>query len=291
MRKLYTERQGGTAARVAETLSVAARRALLTLIVDRMDDEWFGYTFPQKCGDGYRYAGTDLAKLKERITGLGLLWPRDVDDGNPPSDGVVFGLVEFAYEIIAEPRDPSYHSYMGHTHYDYDQLAGRTKYAHDVNRIFERHGVAFELQHGEVTRLAPAVLHQALTDTVFNTGDAALDGLLETARNKFLNRDLVVRREALEKLWDAWERLKTVEPGKDKKARANAILNKAVGEPTLRARVETDASELTAIGNDFTIRHTETSKTPIAESAHVDYHFHRLFALILLLLKGSGRAR
>lgn len=41
--------------------------------------------------------------------------------------------------------------------------------------------------------------------------------------------------------------------------------------------------------NNLIIRHTETNKPPIAESSQVDCLFHRLFALIRLLLKSSGR--
>jgi hypothetical protein len=37
------------------------------------------------------------------------------------------------------------------------------------------------------------------------------------------------------------------------------------------------------------IRHTELGKPPITESAQVDYLFHRMFAMIRLLLKSSGR--
>jgi len=37
------------------------------------------------------------------------------------------------------------------------------------------------------------------------------------------------------------------------------------------------------------IRHTETTKTPITKSAHVDYLFHRMFSIIRLLLRSSGR--
>ncbi len=63
------------------------------------------------------------------------------------------------------------------------------------------------------------------------TGDDVLDALLEAARHKFLNRSLDVRRESLEKLWDAWERLKTVETGKDKKVSAKALLDKRQPNP------------------------------------------------------------
>ena len=113
--------------------------------------------------------------------------------------------------------------------------------------------------------------------------------MLETARAKFLNKTLDIRKEGLEKLWDAWERLKTVEPGKDKKAQVTAILEKAATEPNYRKLLEDEAMLLTSIGNNFMIRHTETSKTPINESTHVDYLFHRMFAMIRLLLKSSGR--
>jgi hypothetical protein len=100
---------------------------------------------------------------------------------------------------------------------------------------------------------------------------------------------VTVRKESLEKLWDAWERLKTVEPGKDKRASAGALINKASSEPAFRDRLDREARELTEIGNAFMIRHTETDKVPIAESKHIDYLFHRLFALIRLLVRTSGR--
>jgi hypothetical protein len=108
------------------------------------------------------------------------------------------------------------------------------------------------------------------------------------AREKFLNRSLETPRESLEKIWDAWERLKTLEPG-DKKTSVTLLLNKAAAEPSFRARLETEARELTEIGNKFMIRHTEIDKVPIELSDHVDYLFLRMFALIRLLLHMTGR--
>ncbi len=66
------------------------------------------------------------------------------------------------------------------------------------------------------------------------------------------------------------------------------LLTNAVKEPVLLARIEKEARELTEIGNSFMIRHTETNKVAIEGSANVDYLFHRMFALILLLLRGNG---
>lgn len=224
------------------------------------------------------------------MAGFDLIWPADaLKQETPPSDGQIFDLLEFASEVIAEALDPSFHSFMNHSHYDYDREAGREKFTQDVNRIFERNGIAFELDDGEVVRIVPAVLHETLAETVFHTGDAVLNELLEVSRQKFLNRSLAVRLEALEKLWDGWERLKTVEDGSDKKQRVKTLLDKAAAEPNLRERLEKEAIELTDIGNKFMIRHTETDKVPIVDSAHVDYLFHRMFSIILLLLKSSGR--
>ncbi|WP_454734296.1 AbiJ-NTD4 domain-containing protein [Cupriavidus pauculus] len=288
MKKLFTERHGPVKPRVSEVLNETTRDALLTLVRARMDEEWFGFAFPDKCRDGYAYAGTDFGRLEATMAGFGLLWPRQAMD-DPPTDGAIFDLVEFSYEHVAEALDPQFHRYMSHSHYTYDQEAGREKFAADVNRIFERNGMAFELIDGEVERLAPAMLDESLSQALFLTEDATLNTLLEAARHKFLNRALDVRREALEKLWDAWERLKTLEVGKDKKASTNLLLGKASSEPTFRERLEQEAVQLTEIGNRFMIRHSETDKVPVIESVHVDYLFHRMFSLIRLLLKATGR--
>ena len=112
-----------------------------------------------------------------------------------------------------------------------------------------------------------------------------MDGLLEAARAKYLNPDLSIRRESLEKLWDAWERLKTLLDASDKRRSIGILLDKASAEPEFRARLETEARELTDIGNSFMIRHTEIGKTAIADSQQVDYLFQRLFALTYLLLR------
>lgn len=138
-------------------------------------------------------------------------------------------------------------------------------------------------------RLAPEGLRQSLAAARFTTGDGDLDELLELARTKYLDPDLNVRKEALEKLWDAWERLKTIEPG-DKKTAAAALLKKAASQQQYFDVLDAEAKALTSIGNNFRIRHHETNKTELADGEQVDYFFHRLFALILLLLRKSGRS-
>ena len=285
MRHLFTERHGGTKPRVSEELDEPCRVGLLGLVEARISEGWFGLDFPFVCQYGRGTAGTDNDKLNKMMAAYGVIGAAERN----PADGQVFDLIEFSYEHIAAPKAYKDNHCWRHTHYSYDRAAGRTKFEEQVNRLLERKGMAFELKQGQVTRMAPTVLQEALVETVFHTDDKALDELLEDARHKFRSRNLKVRRESLEKLWDAWERLKTIEPGKDKKVQATALLAKASIDPNFLARLDKEAMELTDIGNKFMIRHTETDKIPISESAHVDYLFQRMFAIIRLLLKSSDR--
>jgi hypothetical protein len=198
-------------------------------------------------------------------------------------------LVEFCFEKVARSKPGSYHDYWKHYHLSFNQEEGRAQFREEINRIFSRNGIAFELGgDGQVRRLAPAVLGDALAKAIFRTGDAVLDELLETSRQKFSEPRPEVRQEALEKLWDSWERLKTLEHA-DKRTSVGMILDKASPEPKFRAVLESEALELTRIGNSFMIRHTEVGKTKIESVEHIDFLFHRMFGLIRLLLRTTGR--
>lgn len=94
-----------------------------------------------------------------------------------------------------------------------------------VTRIFARNGVAFEmLSEGRIVRVLPPVLGEDLKRTLFRTGDRTLDNMLEECRTKFSDRNPLVRREAPERLWDAWERLKSFADPGDKKMSVKIML-------------------------------------------------------------------
>lgn len=123
------------------------------------------------------------------------------------------------------------------------------------------------------------------------TGDARLDELLQEAREKFRDPSPVIRKEALERLWDAWERLKTLVDPANKKTSADALLGAAAKDAAFKALLDQEAKALNDIGNNFQIRHFEQGKAPITESVQVDYLFHRCFALIWLLVGALPQAK
>jgi hypothetical protein len=268
------------------------REAIFQLVQQRIDDQSFGSSFPSICPDGTVNAGVNENALRAAMKGFRIIWPQDARarDDDETTDGQIFDLLEYTYEHISLPipLPGSYHEYHRHHHYRYDQSAGRRQFVEQLNRLFERNGVAFQIRDGEIERLAPTILDEVLASSVFNTGDGILDELLTAAREKFLSRSLDIRREALEKLWDAWERLKSLSDHTDKKRSIGVLLDRGSRETQLRLRLEVEARQLTEIGNEFLIRHSEVGNVPITESIHVDYLFHRLFALMRMLLRANG---
>ena len=142
-------------------------------------------------------------------------------------------------------------------------------------------------EEGCIERLVPPMLRDLLAEPDFATADPDLNRLLSTAQRKFLDPDPDTRREALEALWDAWERLKTLDGQGDKKTQAQTMLDNAAGtsSPKFRDALEREATEINKIGNKLFIRHSETNQEKLARSAHVDYLFYRLFSLIQLILR------
>lgn len=76
------------------------------------------------------------------------------------------------------------------------------------NRLFACNGIAFEMTaEGRMQRLLPEHAAQVMGSAVFHTGDGEADRLLEYARSAVISPSLDRRRDGLEKLWDAFERL------------------------------------------------------------------------------------
>jgi len=286
MANYFSDRERGPQPRTKLEIEAPAWGGLVALIESYVANGGFGIDFPESCPDGRGPTGTDTHTF-----GLGLRaeipdieWPLRAD--TVPHTLSALDLIEFCHHHVADPIEGSYHSFFGHWHLSFDRSKGQADFLDRVNRILSRNGVAFSLeQDGNVSRLAPPVLDEELRRAAFETGDDTLDALLEAARAKFLSPDPATRREALEKLWDAWERLKTLEPGTDKKASARALLDKAADETKYREVLEQEAITLTTIGNTFRIRHSETTQVEIRSEDQVDYLFHRLLALILLLIR------
>ncbi len=233
----FSDRERGAAPRISEDIGKNAWGGIAATIRSRISDGSLGAGFPDFCPDGRGTTGADhrafALSLGAEIPGIS--WPFDTD--HTPPTLAILDLVEFVFRHVGKPSPKDHHSYYGHDHFTYDQSEGQTEFGRDINRILARNGLAFELGNdGHVVRLASPILRESLAAAVFVTGDNELNAMLEAARKKFLAPDPNVRREALEKLWDAWERLKTILPGADKKASVTALLDQACRSQRLGTR-------------------------------------------------------
>jgi hypothetical protein len=285
----YSDRERGPKPRTSEEITPTVWKAIWGLVQTRIDNGAFGIDFPEQCSDGYGPCGTNTVLIEAAAHGDAITWPI-TPDGQPDDPIEIFDLLEFCHAHVSEPKEGSWHSFMSHHHLSFEREEGQAAFRAAVNKVFERNGIVFEIdEDGEVMRIGPTGLAEPLRNAVFETGDDKLDELLEDARDKILSAKPKLRKEALERIWDAFERLKTIEKAKDKKAQIAALLAKAIKTPEMRERVDKEMVELTEIGNKFMIRHTEVGKIPVDDPDQIDYLFHRIFSSIRLLLKATGR--
>lgn len=122
---------------------------------------------------------------------------------------------------------------------------------------------------------------ELLFDRKTKTNDEQLDQLINEAKDRFfIPKD---KQIALEKLWDAFERIKTYF-GSNKKKSSTELVTIASDGFDFKL-IEDEFKLLTKIGNDYKIRHHETDKKEVANSKHIDYLFFRMLSLIDLCIK------
>lgn len=304
MNDYFSDRENGPRARTEQVISPAVWAGLVATVQALINSGAFGLRFPERCPDGQAVCGCDTDALAASVIAEmpGLAWPLEtmclVEEGflsqrEPfaPDTLLIMDFIEFIYASVAKPIPGKHHDFFSHHHLTFDQQSGQEEFRATVNRIFSRNGVAFEmLSTGRIVRVLPPVLGEDLKRTIFRTGDRTLDNMLDECRAKFSDRNPLVRREALERLWDGWERLKSLADPGDKKRSIKIILDATAAEPSLRARMEEEATELNSIGNSHLIRHSEVNQVPVIDVDQVDYLFHRLFAMIQLILRKKGSA-
>ena len=290
----FSDRELGEQPRIHDEIEGDLWTALEFIITKRIEDDSFGVDYPSACPDGQGPAGTDRIAYHAVMHAEIPNFPEEVWKhawGEPPKTVDILDVLEFCWRHVAEPSQGRYHGYFQHFHLSFNRDVGRQTFSEEVNRLFSRNGLVYTLsEEGRIERRGPTVLHEVLQATHFQSGDVELDQLLETARRKFLDPREELRRESLLELWDAWERLKTTGEGPNKKDQITSLLDRAAGSafPKFREHLETEALELTSIGNNHQIRHSEVTQEKVESSEHIDYLFHRLFSMIQLILKNKG---
>ena len=280
----YSDRVRGPRARSEEQIDEALWEAIRALFERGIETAVFAQDFPLACVDGKGVYACDrdalLATLRVELPDLDYR-----SFGNPmPPTLAILDLLELMYRHASEPSERGYHSYFEHHHLRFDRAPGRRQLRETVNRLLARSGSVYELDaSGHIQRLVPSPVGDLLALELPPTRDREFDRLLVIAARKHLDPDPEVRGEGLEKLWDAFERIKTV-LDQNKRTGAERLIEMAAKESTdaetelLRSEMRT----LTEIGNTFRIRHHETRVSELTTSSS-DQLFVRMYALLVRL--------
>jgi len=276
----FSDRELGPPALLLDALPSTAWIGISATFYRFADQHFFAAEFPEQCQDGKGISGTSMAGLRallvSHIPRLGG-WP---SEDEPPDTVTAMDLVVFGWVHAQEPNVAEHHGYFGHDHYTFDRRAGRARWRSEINRILERNCVAIRQEpDGTVVRVDTAAATVAMLSPVPSVGDIQVDEKITTALRKYRAPDAAVRREALEVLWDAFERIKTVVDPTDKKRSVRALIDLMAGEVASREAIDMEFASLTKIGNDFQIRHHEVDKHWVEESL-IDPLFIRALALI-----------
>jgi hypothetical protein len=284
--------RAGVPVPLTETVGPRFWAGLVSITRDLAERGFFAFRAPHTCDDQpHPICGTDTGQIGLALYGnTGIAFP--LDSRVVPESLSILDAAEYLDQFVGKPGRTVWHDFFSHTHFlDYDREAGAADYRAAVNALLSRCGHPFEFNQGRIERRGPGPLSGLIAATTFNTGDAALDTMLEDSVHKYHDPDPKIRREALEKLWDSWQRLRTLEYPPDTKKSAAILIAKAEPDPPFAKVLDEDALALNDVGNSFMIRHFEVTKHPIASDDSVDYLFYRLFTLIHRLAKGTGRLR
>ena len=213
------------------------------------------------------------------------------------TDSAVFDLLEYTARKIALPSQRRFHEFFSHYELEFygnSREKAQETFQGEVNELLCRGRVIYECVSVDDTlqiqRMGTPEVRRLMADLQPNSEDKELDNLITEARKRYLSHKEDERRIGLEKLWDAFERLKTIETLPDgksnKKASAEQLLSRITDEP-LREVVEDDMEALTDVGNEFRIRHHETDKHVVPVEGY-DYLFARMSNVIITLLRASN---
>jgi len=292
---LFTDREQGRKPRTLAVINRRVERALAAMIRGYFNQDAFGIDFPSTCPDGAGYDGTDELAFEAALIGvvpemegwLDRAVAQGTDDEASISTGAILDAIEWLTAHVGEAKQGFWHSYFRHHHITWDRASGQLAFRNDVNGLFARNGLAYLMgDDGNIQRVVEGATADILARARFKTGEASTDDLLEVARRQFFDRDPDAGQHAIEKLWDAFERIKTLADPTDKKRSADVLLSKAAKSAAADDLIRAEMMALTSIGNNWRIRHHEVGKTELGDDSELrDYLFLRMFDLIRLLLR------
>lgn len=260
--------------------------------------------YPEECPDGNGCCGISYSKFNNALTfeiptlfkdGRGCIAKPQRATGYYDGDDdqydqyALLDLIELIANEAYDIKTRNWHSYYRHDDIGFSNTVNvRNEFRSDINDIFSKTGLLYELKsNGMVERIVENTpLSSEIERSISSITEKGTRELLQEAILDYKMPHPSARRDAVEKIWDALERLKTYYTSLDKKASAQKIVgNMANGNNNYEQLFNDEFMALTKIGNTYRIRHHETDKIDITDSRYYDYFFNRCLSLIALAIQ------
>lgn len=264
------------------------------------------WKFPDMCQDGFGCCGLDenafRTALQFEIPDLfydtygwpGIpkaytLYSEEKERWDEFDQFALLDYIEFFAQNCRDVDVGSFHSFFGHYHLTCKKTNSiYLQFQSDINDLFEKTGLLYRLTDEKIIEriVENSPLVPEIESKVAQIKEPGTRQLLEEAVALHKMPYPESARDAVEKIWDALERLKTYYTDLDKKASVSKIVgDMADGDPNYIALFNAEFKALTDIGNDYRIRHHETNKIDITNPRHYDYFFNRCLSLIALAIQ------
>lgn len=304
----FTDRELGSKPRVEQTISPSVWSAIIAEFQRLLSGNYFAECYPLQCQDKNGVYGTDEYSLIRQLEAeISIEYPFkeqcEVESDASgllsstkkvpfaPDTFLILDLIEFMHRVVSKAENGTYHKFPQHHHLNFDKEEGQQEFVNNINRLFLRNGIAYELQpNGQIQRVLSDQVAALIKQSKIASGDRVFDELMDNAIQKFTHPSPDDRKYALEKIWDAFERIKTFADQDKKQSITKIIKATASGQPLFEEQLGAECTSLTRLGNNHRIRHSEIGKEDILLE-HVDYLFHRILAMINFLLPAAVMLR
>ncbi len=304
MSDYFSDRELGKKQPKLEEISVSLWNGIIALFEEYKRNNFFSFSFPDYCYDNNTLIiGFNEQVFNDRVKAeiptieipisrkeITSNYDWGIDEQNSENENYVdkysaLDFIEFLCRNFKTPEKKDYHKFFQHYHLDFvDNIEEKKEFISKLNQLFERNEIVYQIGEScQVTRKTPIEYSELLRE--YKTDDEILNQLIDDALKKITSTRIEERKIALEKIWDAFERMKTYYKELKKKQSIEQLLEIATnGQASLKDELSKEARELTRIGNEYQIRHFETDKKEINQSEFIDYLFFRMLIFINMII-------
>lgn len=297
--KYYTQRKG-LRNPINKTYVIDESKYVILFDCCERYKKYLAWKYPVECPDGRGICGCDVTKLSnDLLYEIPSLFRNDYQEIVAPRKELweneiqydqyaLLDYIEFIRTYSRDIKREEWHAF--YKHYDFTFASTNQigdKFEDEINQLFEKTGLLYRFNDEYIIERVEdnGVLNEIITAQVEEIPEKGLKDLLHEAIALHKTPNPLAQKDAVEKIWDALERLKTYYSS-DKKASSNQLIgNMAEGSNEFAQLLTEEFRKLTEIGNNFRIRHHETNKIEIVSEKHYDYLFNRCLSIIALAIQ------